>query len=171
MTAPASPAIILREATGDDLLPLARLCHLAWTAGGITYDTTDVRDRFDRLRVQGTRIIVLYDGNAMLAALTAYPIDTPQGPGHAVDTFVVHPDAPDKLLLLDALTLYACNIAMSERRPIVTSRRPKTATTTYGITQVGMDAQDKGGETLQTGAADVIIARILERRPQWRLSP
>lgn len=159
--------MILREATDDDLPPLLRLAKKAWTRLGIPFGT-DI-DRFRKFAA-GARIVVLWDNLGLTAALAARPIETDRGPGLEVVFFVVDPDASDKTQLLDAVSLYACNLALADQRPVIVSRwRKSTPGLRYGRDLVGMDAHDEGGDRVQQiGHAATIARRILERRPEWR---
>ena len=159
--------MILREATPDDLPPLLALCKKAWTGLGIPFDT-DI-DRFQKWAA-GARIVVLYDTAGLAASLGARSIETDRGPGFEVGLFVVDPDHPDSVKALDALSLYACNLALADQRPIVLSHDPKRTPVIYGRDLVGMDAQDYGDRIQQIGDATTIAQRILERRPEWRPS-
>ena len=161
--------MILREATRDDLQPLLALCKKAWTRLGIPFDTNI--DRLRQLREQRFRIIVLYDADAILAALIAYPIATDRGPGFEIKAFLVDQDLHDKTTLLDALSLYAMNIALAEGRAVVLSRRPRrTRGTVYGRDKLGMDTALSDANTIhQIGHAPDMMQHILDRHPQWQL--
>ncbi len=158
--------MILREATPDDLRPLLRLAKKAWTRLGVPFDT-DI-DRFRKWADQ-VRIVVLYDAGRLAAALGGRPFDTEHGPGFEVVLFVVDPDAADKIKLLDAVSLYARNIAVSEGRYAVLSRSYNLTPTLYGRDTLRMDAVDARSRVEQTGDARTLAHRILERRPEWRL--
>ncbi len=168
--------MILREATADDLSPLLALCRKVWTQLAIPFDTS--LDRFRALQPHGFRIVVLYDsppasgGTAdLVAALTAHPVETDRGPGFEIKSFVVDQDRPDRVELLDALSLYSCNIALSGGRHVVLSRRDKRIPgTVYGRDLLDMETQDHDAYILQIGDAQAIIERIFQRRPEWRTS-
>jgi hypothetical protein len=168
--------VILREATPDDLSPLLRLCRKVWAQLGVPFDTN--LDRFSSLEAGGFRIVVLYDsppasdGPADLAAaLMAHPLETDRGPGFEIKAFVVDQALADKTTLLDALSLYAMNIAAAEGRYAVLSRRPRrTHGTVYGRDKLGMDAtQGDDAYIHQTGQSKDMMAHILKRHPEWQL--
>jgi hypothetical protein len=105
----------------------------------------------------------------MLAALCALALETDRGPGYEIITFVVDQDRPDKIKLLDAISIYACNIAMSEGRPVVVSRRDKRIqAAVYGRDTLKMETREEPWEITQLGGAQAIIKNILDRRPEWR---
>lgn len=166
----------LREAVPDDLPPLLRLCEKAWAQLGVPFDTSLAR--FRSLSAHGFRIVVLYDsppasdGAAdLVAALTAHALETDRGPGFEIKAFVVDQDRPNRVELLDALSLYSCNLALSEGCHVVLSRHDKRISgTVYGRDLLGMEAQDHDAYILQIGDAQSIIERIFERRPEWRTS-
>ncbi len=165
--------MILRDATSDDFRPLLALCRKAWTHLGLAFDTDAARLR---RWATGRRLVILTDtddltqADAILAALAAAPIETDRGPGYAVDLFVVDPENSDKVTLLDAISLYACNLALADRRPIITSRwHTTTPGIRYGRDLAGMDAAPDGADRMiQVQDAAVIAERIIERRPEWR---
>ena len=160
--------MILREATAADLPPLLALCKKVWTQLSVPYDTS--LDRFRRLLSQRFRIVVLYDGEKMLATLIAHPLETDHGPAFEIHAFVVDQTLKDKTRLLDALSLYALNIAMTEGRRIVLSHRPKAITgPTYGPDKLGMTTHDDGTHIHQAGHAPDMMHRILDRHPEWQL--
>lgn len=161
---------MLREATTDDLRPLHDLAVKVWAQLGIPYDTS--LDRFSDLKAHGSRIVVLYDSADLVAALTAHPLETDRGPGFEIKAFVVDQDHPDRLKLLDALSLYALNIGLSAGRGIVVSRRDRRIRgVVYGRDHLGMDAaQGDGSYITQWGNAPDMMKRILDRRPEWRTS-
>ncbi len=169
MTLSASSGMILREATDDDLPPLHDLARKVWTQLDIPFDTS--LERFRALQRGRFRIIVLWDGKAMPAALIAHPIETDRGPGMEIATFVVDQERPDKLNLLDALSLYAMNIAASEGRYIVVSIRPRrTKGTVYGRDRLGMETLPTHSDQVhQIGHSAGMMAHILARRPEWQL--
>lgn len=158
--------MILREATTDDLWPLMALCKKAWTHLGIPFDTD--LPRFKKWAAK-VRTVVLYDDTGLTAALAARHAETDRGPGFEVVLFVVDPDASDKIKLLDAVSLYACNLALADQRPIIISRwRKTTPGVRYGRDLVSMDARDDGADRVQQiGHAQTIAQRILARRPEW----
>lgn len=168
--------VCLREATRDDLPPLLRLCEKVWAQLGVPFDTGLAH--FHALEGHGFRIVVLYDsppasgGTAdLVAALTAHRLETDRGPGFEIRSFVVDQDRADKVKLLDALSFYSCNIALSEGRHVVLSRRDKRIPgTVYGRDLVDMETQDHDAHILQIGDARAIIQRIFQRRPKWRTS-
>jgi hypothetical protein len=168
--------VILREATDDDLRPLMALCRKVWTQLGVPFDTS--LDRFRSLQAHGFRIAVLYhsppaSGGAadLTAALAAHPLETDRGPGFEIKSFVVDQDRADNVELLDALSLYSCNIALSEGRHVILSRRDKRIPgTVYGRDLLDMETQDHDTCILQIGDAQAIIERIFQRRPEWRTS-
>jgi hypothetical protein len=161
--------VILREATPDDLRPLMALCKKAWTQLGIRHDTTI--DAFRDLHRQA-RLVVLYEGRDLLAGLGALRIDTADGPGFEVILLVVDQDHLDRLQLLDAISLFAANVARSEGARIVLSRRRRgLAAARYGRDFVGMtNIAGPTDDIRQVGDTDTIIQRIFERRPEWRTS-
>ena len=160
--------MILREATDADLRPLLALCKKVWTQLNIPHDTSV--DRFRGLQRQRFRIVVLWDADAMVAALIAHPLETDRGPAYEIKAFVADPDHPDRLRLIDALSLYALNIAMSEGRRIVVSSRIKgLAATFYGRDLLGMAMTDRGFDLHQVGHAPDMMRRILGRHPEWQL--
>ena len=161
--------MILREATATDLPPLHALATKVWTQLAIPFDTNV--DRFRRLRGTGFRIIVLYDADQLVVALIASPLETDRGPGFEINAFVVDQDLQDKTTLLDALSLYAMNIALSEGRAAVVSRRPRSiAGAVYGRDKLGMDTTLSHANTIhQIGHAPDMMARILARHPEWQL--
>lgn len=160
--------MILREATDADLHPLHDLAVKVWRLLHIPFDTNI--DRFRSLRQQRFRIVVLYDANTMLAALIAHPLETDRGPGYQIKAFIVDQALKDKTTALDILSLYALNIAMSEGRPIVISHRPRSiAGPVYGPDKLGMEAQEDNTHIHQFGRAPDMMARILNRHPEWQL--
>ena len=169
--------MILREAKAtDDLLPLLNLAKASWSAGGFPYrEQMDGDARGERFRAMvrsRSRIILLYEGERLLAALGAHPLETDRGQGYEVTVFVVDPtlSADKRLELLDAASLQACNIALSEGRRVVMSR-PFNAEgrTLYGSDKVGM-TYGAGYDGQQWGDALTINAAILERHPEWARS-
>lgn len=162
-------ALIIREARKDDVKPLVAFCNKVWTQLGMPWEAT--LDRVLRMQEQEFRTIVLYDGKGMVAALTAHPIETDRGPGYEVPMFAVDQERPDRLKLLDAISMYACNVAMSEGRRVVSSPSLKAVPgPAYGKEFVGMESEDMGDSYRQTGDARDIIKAILARRPEWRTS-
>jgi hypothetical protein len=160
--------VIIREATDADIRPLHDLAVKAWTQLAIPFDTNI--DRLRRLQQQRFRIIVLYDGSEIVAALTAHPLETDRGPGYTVAMFVVDQERPDRMTLLDAIAMYACNIAMSEGRRIVVSEWSKaTPGVRYGRDILAFQTQDMFDHVRQTGDAQAVIANILRRHPEWQL--
>jgi hypothetical protein len=164
----AGGAVIVREATDADLRPLHDLAVKVWAQLGIPYETS--LDRFRALK-RHSRILVLWHEDKLLASLIAHPIETDRGPGFEIKAFVVDQDQPDRLKLLDALSLYAMNIGLSEGRGIVVSRRDRRIRgIVYGRDQLGMDAtQGDDAYIHQVGHAKDMMARILERHPEWQL--
>lgn len=161
-------AVILREATEADLRPLHDLAVKAWRQLKIPVDTNI--DRFRRLRDTGYRIIVLYDAGQLLAALIAHPLETDRGPGYTVAMLVVDHERPDRMTLLDAISMYACNIALSEGRTVVVSEWSKTTPgVRYGRDILSFDTEDAFERVRQTGDAQAVVANILGRHPQWQL--
>jgi hypothetical protein len=168
--------MILREATSNDLEPLAALCKNVWQQLGVSYNTP--LDRLRSLKDQGLRSFVLCDGSDMVAALSADELETHKGPGAEVVLFVVDHDRPDRLKLLDALCLYSLNAAVAEGRHVIISRDRMHTAFVYGRDMLGMAEEEsaidaKTGEVVeitQRGDAKVIIEVILKRRPGWRIS-
>ncbi len=161
-------AVIVREATDADLEPLLALCKREWTRLGTPY-TIDI-DRLRRFQEQRFRIMVLYDGKEMVAAIMAHPRETDRGPGHTVDILVVLHKRPDRMALMDAISMYACNIAVSESRRVVFSVwRKTTPGVRYGRDLLDFDTDDQLGDVQQTGDAQAVIANILSRHPEWSL--
>ena len=160
--------MILREATEADLRALHDLAVKVWRQLDIPFDTSLAR--FRDLR-RSARIVVLYDADAMLAALVASSIATDRGPGFEIKTFVVDQTLKDKTTLLDALSLYALNVAVSEGRHAVISRRPRRIHgTVYGRDKLGMDGtQDDDAYIHQVGNASDMMKRILDRHSEWQL--
>lgn len=161
--------MILREATTDDLRPLHDLAVKVWRQLEIPFDTS--LDRFRHLKDGGFRIIVLWHEGEMAAALMAYPLETDRGPAYEIKAFVVDQTLKDKTTLLDALSLFALNIAVSEGRHVVVSRRPRRiAGAVYGRDKLGMDASMGDDAYIhQAGHAPDMMRRILDRHPEWQL--
>jgi hypothetical protein len=152
----------------NDLRPLHALAVKVWGQLGIPVNTSVAR--FRALREQRFRIVVLWDGDALPAALIAHPIEAVRGPGYEIKAFIVDQARADKIKLLDAISMYACNIAAAEGRRVVVSARPKAVTgVVYGRDVLRMHADDRPTEVYQTGDAQAIIKNILDRRPEWRL--
>ncbi|KKN47447.1 hypothetical protein LCGC14_0662870 [marine sediment metagenome] len=165
----AGRAVIFRETTDADLKPLYDLCRKVWTQLGIPFDTSI--DRFRDLKDTGFRIVVLYVGTDLQAALIAYPLETVQGKGYEIKTFVVNQDLQDKTRLLDALSLYAMNIGVSEGRRVVVSHHIKGVKgASYTRDMLGMDtSQGNDAYIYQIGHAPDMMRHILDRRPEWQL--
>lgn len=160
--------MIVREATEKDLKPLTALCKKVWTHLAISFDTSI--DRFRHLLSQRFRIVVLYDGKKMIAAIIAHPLETDRGAAYQIHGFIIDQTLRGKTALLDALSLYALNIAMSEGRSIVVSHRPKAiAGSLYGPDKLGMEAQEDDDHVHQFGHAPDMMARIFDRHPEWSL--
>jgi hypothetical protein len=159
--------MILREALSTDLPPLTQLAERAWSALSIPYDPSAVLPRLSTLP-PSFRTIVLYDGPALSAALVAQPSETPYGPGFEILAFLVEQNHPRRLDLLDALSLYALTLALSERRPGVISCRLRSVPgPVYGRDWLAMPTLEDPATILQIGNAPDMIAAIIARHPQW----
>ena len=162
-------SLILREATEKDLPPLITLLNKVWAQLDVPFkaDLKSIR----RLSKRGLRVVVLWLDGEMVAALGAHHVETDRGPGFKVIPFVVDQNRPDRLKLLDAISLYALNIGQSEGRSIVASESDKRVPGgVYGRDFLAMDAHDDGvGHIQQIGYAPDMMARILERHPEWQL--
>ena len=169
--------MILREATRDDLRPLAALCLRSWPRLGAPH-RTDALAWLRALRGTGGRITVLWQDGQLLAAVIARPVETDRGGAYHIPAWVVDQDRADWLALADAIVLYSCNIAMSEGRRIVLSERdPRATGAYYGRDLLGMEAEDVGVDTAggpsglhQRGDAQAIAQAVLDRNPEWRSS-
>lgn len=160
--------MILREATGADFRPLVILCKKVWTQLVVPFEV-DFK-RLHRLRKQGFRFIVLWQDGELLAALGAHHAETDRGSAFIVSPFIVDLARPDRLKLLDALSLYAMNIGLSEGRSVVVSMSDKRVPGgVYGRDFLGMDAQDWGAHIYQIGHGSDMMKRILKRNPKWLL--
>ncbi len=165
----AMRSLTLREATDADLRPFHALAIKVWSQLGVAFDPDFAR--FRRIRDGRHRIVVLWQDDQLVAALVAIPIATDRGPGFEIKAFVVDQDLQDKTTLLDALSLYAMNIALAEGRTIVVSHRPRRiAGTVYGRDKLGMDTT-RGDDAYihQIGYAPDMMARIFQRHPEWQL--
>lgn len=160
--------MILREATDDDLRPFLDLCVKSWSHVGLDFDTEHIHRQ---LRSKGLRVMVAYDGPDLVAGLAALPMETLDGLGYLITMFAVDHEHRDALMLQDAVSLYACNIAMSEGRRVVCSQWLKsTLRTRYGRDVLGMAQEDRGTSVEQTDDAQAIIENIFTRRPEWQIS-
>ena len=168
--------MILREATPEDLRPLAAFIKRRFDELGYAAVTTEAHIK--SWTSTGLRVVVLWDKGSIAAVLGAHPIETDEGKGSEITLLLTSDDHPDRLKALDAICLYACNLGASERRHFVVSRDDlRHSGMFYGRDQVGMTAQEQGRDTItgkpaelyNTGDVRTIAAAILRRRPEWRL--
>lgn len=161
--------MILRELVERDVPAMVELCGREWVRLGVSAGAS--ADRFrDMIAHQRYRIVGALEGGQLVAVLVAHPIKTDQGPGYTVRALVVDHVHPDTLLLLDAVALYACSLALSEgRRVVVSEWSPRTPGIRYGRDVLGFETVREYGRVRQTGDAQAVVRSILGRRPEWRL--
>ena len=163
--------MILREATDKDLPQLATFCDKVWKQLGI--EATLPLSRFQDRKADRVRFFVLFEDDEMQAALGGSPFRSVDGDGYNIWLFTVNQKHRDRMKMLDAVVLYCCHIAISEGNTrIVSVRRPGQAgTLLYGDT-VGMSSEPKPGDHIdRIGDAKAMMKAILDRRPEWQISP
>ncbi len=168
----ARSAVIVREATDADLKPLEAFCRKAWDQLGTTYVADFGVARLAKMAEGGRRYFVLFDNAALVAALSGRAMKTDHGSGYEIGLFVADPKRSDRLALLDALSLYALKVAVSEGVEVIHTRRDKRMSgPVYGRDRAGMDAEHEStGHLFQVGEPKAMIAAILKRNPEWAQS-
>ena len=167
----------LRRATAADLPALAAFANRELECIGVRHTITADYLRSIRL---SARFHLLEEEGVITAALCAVSIETADGPGVQITLLLVASGHPDPVRALDAISLYGCNVALSQGRPVIVAQLPVKAATAYVYSRdfLGLETQDAGIDTRtgavaavrQQGDAQAIMERIFERRPEWRLS-
>jgi hypothetical protein len=163
--------VILREAVGKDYPSLARFLNVEVRRLG--YEGAFTAQSLARTTKAGLRLVALWDEGMIAAVLGASPIETDTGPGYEVQILVTNRRHPDRIKALDAIVLYACNLAVSERRyRILSERSPESTAVYYGRDYAGMPSTSPQGAVGygNDGDARDILPVILKRRPEWRIS-
>lgn len=162
--------VVVRRATAADLAPMAALCNKVWAQRGLAWSTT-----LPYLQTLAThedvRAHVLYQRDVMQAAIVLFPVRTDAGLAFQVHIIVVDQGNPDRVMLLDAICLYALNLGVSLGCRRVIARHDKRDTgNVYGRDFVDMDATDEPDNVYELGDPQVMIAAILRRHPEWATS-
>ena len=167
----------LRRATVADLPALAAFANRELECIGVRHTIT--ADYLRAIR-DSARFHLLEEEGVISAALCAVPIQTADGPGFQITLLLVASDHPDTIRALDAISLYGCNVALSQGCRVIVAQLPVKAATAYGYSRdmIGLATENAGVDTRtgalaavrQQGDARAIIERIFERRPEWRLS-
>ncbi len=162
-----------RLATEKDIPDIVEFLNRVWGQMGLSHVATE--ETYLKLnlgaKAEGQRMSLLFDGDKIVAALGSSPVKTDQGLGFMLHTVAVE-QRPDKIDLLDEISLWSARLAVLENRPIITfSSKEKSE---YGRDMLGMDVEDAGvntetGEVKQQGGGDcrLIIGEILKRHPEW----
>ncbi len=160
--------MILREATDADLPDITTFIKRELTAWGFDVHTTtvSVRALFNARR----RFAFVTEDDAIVAVGTMHPIKTDRGPTYEIPLLLTSATHPDWLRVMDALSLFICNLLSSEGIQYLVSRQTDHPHVTglydrYGFSQF-VSAGDYRWVRIETP-----IDVIFRARPEWRPSP
>lgn len=170
--------MIICEATEADVKELSKFLHDTLTAWGYSLESLDAYHKKMLQRMPQTRYAFLSEGGEVACALAVRPVEW-QGKGTVFEILIwtAPPTHPDKLRVLDALALWGFNLIRSEGVQYIFSRQPRPTSVLYGRDHLGQEVwegdgvPEKDDRIFQWGKVESMMARILERRPEWRLSP
>ncbi len=159
-----------REPTDADLESLVTFTRTELDRLGITHDATV--ERYRHMLATGYRVFVLFDDNQPVAQLSVVNCETADGPGVQVVSVLVDRDHPDRLDLLDRVTLFALNAVITANRiRIVGRRRYGLKGAFYGRDHLGMEAAEEKSTVTLTGDATQMREAIFARHPDWQAAP
>jgi len=163
--------MITNEAVDTDFADVATFLRRELRAWGFDSHTTEVRVRALFLRSR-RRFTFLTEEGAITAVGAMNPIETERGSGYEMVILVSIFDHPNRVLVLDRLALFICNLLRSEDIHLLISRSPDHPHIAGLFDRYGFVQEHPTDESnWRWGGTEATIANIFRERPSWRPSP
>jgi len=161
--------MITKEAVDADFADVATFLRRELRAWGFDSHTSEVRVR--ALFMSSRRRFTLLREEGIIVAVGAmHPIETKRGSAYQMVVLVSSFAHPDRVRVLDRLSLFICNLLRSEGIHILISRSPDHPHIASLFNRYGV-VTDSGIDGLRWGSTETTIANIFRERPEWRPSP